>query len=139
MTKACRTRLATSGCARSPRTLARCEPDDRDASIHLGGISPIACKGGKDTVGKCPKSVALRLVVHDCRVHRHPAEDDVGMRSKVVIPGWVSGAAGVRCHDRDSVRVVEIDDRVLSARAAFRAGGFKHRRSEEHTSELQSL
>lgn len=104
----------------------RGELDDRDGSIRVGRISSITREGWEDTVREHPQPLTLSVVVHHRRVHRDPTERDVGMRSKVVVPGRVTGSAGIRCGDRDPVPVVEVDDRVASSRAALGAVGLDH-------------
>jgi hypothetical protein len=49
------------------------------------------------------------------------------MCPKVVVPGGVSRATGMRGDDRDPVPVVEIDDRVASRRTTPRATGLDDR------------
>src|SRR5262249_27383102 len=52
------------------------------------------------------------------RLHRDPAEVDLWVCPKIVVPGGVPGSAGIGCDDRNLVAVVEVDDRVATPRAA---------------------
>lgn len=103
------------------------ELDDRDRSIYLGRILSIFRKGWEDVIREQPQPLTLSDVFHHRRPHRDPTEGDVWMRSKVVIPGWVMGVAGVGCGDRHPVTVVKVDDGVASARAASCATGLEQR------------
>jgi hypothetical protein len=47
------------------------------------------------SVSERPQSVAFVPGFNDERVHGDAPEGDIGMRLKVVVPGWMSSGSGV--------------------------------------------
>lgn len=67
--------------------------------MRLGRVTLIARISGEHAIGKRPRPLPIRLIVHHRGSHRDFTKDDVRMGSEVVMQTWVLRSPGVRRSD----------------------------------------
>ena len=81
-------------------------------------------------VRKHPQPRSLRFILDDRGADRYASEDDLRMRSEIVIPGRVPRSPGIGRNDDDAASIVKVDDRVAPPNATLRTLRLEHRGGE---------
>src|SRR5918998_6706438 len=123
--------------ARRPRerlalgAVPRAELEDRDRPAGAAGAIAVGRKGRQDALREPEQARALLLVFDELGAEALPAERDLRVRSRVVVPRGVLGPSRLRSEDDHATAIVEIDHRVSANAPRARPARFKQSRREK--------